>query len=64
MNWDSILNGISKFGSEFDTASFLMQSSKKEKAKFIAQSALSKGLDYAQNNPEKVLNLLQKFKKR
>lgn len=63
MNWDSILNGISKVGNGIETASYLMQSSKKEKAKFIAQSALNKGLDYAQNNPEKMVNLLRKFKK-
>ena len=64
MNWDSILNGISKAGNGVETALFLMQSNKKERAKFIAQSALSKGLDYTQNNPEKVVNLLRKFKKR
>lgn len=63
MNWDSIINGISKVGNGIETASYLMQSSKKEKAKFIAQSAFNNGLDYTQNNPEKVVNLLRKFKK-
>lgn len=63
MNWDSIINGISKVGNGIETASVLMQSNKKEKAKFIAQSAYYKGLDYTQNNPEKVVNLLRKFKK-
>lgn len=60
MNWDSILNGISKVGNGIETASFFVQSGKKGKAKFLAQTAL----DYTQNNPEKVANLLRKFKKR
>lgn len=63
MNLDSILNGISKLGNGIETASFLLQSSKKDKAKFFAQSALYKGLDYAQNNPEQVVNLYRKYKK-